>query len=335
MRNRRPTRYSPAMTASGAIADGRVPALARTDLPLPGRREGKVRDVYAIPATPGLPPRLLIVATDRISAFDVVLPTPIPGKGRLLTEISVSWFHAMRSLRVAGDHLLSDDIADVPGLTAAQRSLLEGRVMVCRAAEVLPVEFVVRGYLAGSGWKDYSKAGSICGVRLPPGLRIGEKLPEPILTPTTKAAAGHDEPMRFEQVEERIGKRTAERLRRAAIEIYSAGAEYALRRGIILADTKFEFGRAIDVTGRPTDEIILIDELLTPDSSRYWPADQHRPGGEQPNYDKQFVRDYLQQLVDAGRWDKSPPGPELPPRVVADTLSRYREARDRLFGQTH
>jgi phosphoribosylaminoimidazole-succinocarboxamide synthase len=322
------------MPAPGAIADGARPVV-RTNLPLPGRREGKVRDVYQIPAAPGQPPRLLIVATDRISAFDVVLPTPIPGKGRLLTEISVRWFHAMRDRRLAGDHLLSDDPRDLPGLSPEDKALLEGRVMVCRAAEVVPVEFVVRGYLAGSGWKEYGRTQSVCGVRLPPGLRNGEKLPEPILTPTTKAASGHDEPMRFEEVEAALGKPAAAKLRKTALEIYSAGAEYALRRGIILADTKFEFGRALDMRGRPTDEIILVDELLTPDSSRYWPADQYRPGGEQPNFDKQFVRDYLQGLVDAGRWDKTPPGPELPPRVVADTLARYREARERLFGQKH
>jgi phosphoribosylaminoimidazole-succinocarboxamide synthase len=315
-----------------AVAGETDQPVVRTNLPLPGRREGKVRDIYGLAAAADRPPRLLIVATDRVSAFDVVLPTPIPGKGRLLTEISLKWFDVIRGLGIIGDHVVSGDAADVPGLDAAQRSEIAGRVVIGRAAEVVPVEFVVRGYLAGSGWREYQQSASICGVALPEGLRNGDKLPEPIFTPTTKATSGHDEPMDFEQACSVGGREVVQRLRDAALAIYTAGAEYALHRGIILADTKFEFGYVLDPEGRRTDELILIDEILTPDSSRYWPADRHDPGREQDNFDKQYVRNYLQKLVDAGRWDKKPPGPALPADVVVDTLSRYVEARDRLFG---
>ncbi len=307
-------------------------ALVRTDLGLSGRRQGKVRDIYPLSGRGGEPPRLLIVATDRISAFDVVLPTPIPGKGRLLNEISLRWFEHIRSLGIIGDHLVSTDPRDVPDLTDRDRDLLQGRIMVGRAAQVVPVEFVVRGYLAGSGWRDYQKSQSVCGVALPAGLRNGDRLPEPIFTPTTKADAGHDEPLDFEQAARLAGRDVVERLRDVSLAIYAAGARYAIERGIILADTKFEFGYALDADGRRTDEIILIDEVLTPDSSRYWPADRHEPGREQDNFDKQYVRNHLQAVVDAGQWDKMPPGPELPPDVVANTSSRYVEVRDRLFG---
>ena len=307
-------------------------ALVQSDLGLPGRRQGKVRDIYPLPGSSGEPPRLLIVASDRVSAFDVVLPTPIAGKGRLLTEISVRWFEHIRSLGLIGDHLLSTDPRDVPGLTDRDRDMLQGRIMIGRAADVVPVEFVVRGYLAGSGWKDYQKSQSVCGISLPAGLRNGDRLPEPIFTPTTKADAGHDEALTFEQAAELAGRDVVERLRDVSLAVYAAGAGYAIERGIILADTKFEFGYAVDAEGRRTDEIILIDEVLTPDSSRYWPADRHEPGREQDNFDKQYVRNYLQTVVDAGKWDKTPPGPELPADVVANTLSRYVEVRDRLFG---
>ena len=204
--------------------------------------------------------------------------------------------------------------------------------MIGRAAEVVRVEFVVRGYLAGSGWKDYQKSQSVCGISLPAGLRNGDRLPEPIFTPTTKADAGHDEALTFEQAAELAGRDVVERLRDVSLAVYNAGAAYAIERGIILADTKFEFGYAVDAEGRRTDEIILIDEVLTPDSSRYWPADRHEPGREQDNFDKQYERNQLQTVVDAGKWDKTPPGPELPTDVVANTLSRYVEVRDRLFG---
>ena len=307
--------------------------LIRTDLPLSGRREGKVRDIYSLTTEGKNPPRLLIIATDRISAFDVVLPTPIPGKGRLLCEISTRWFSFIRSLNLIGDHLLATDASDLGGLDPEQRSALEGRVMICRAADVVPVEFVVRGYLAGSGWTAYAQNGAICGVRLPAGLRRGERLAEPIFTPTTKATAGHDEPMEYEQACAEAGRDVVDHLREVSLKIYTAGAAYALARGTILADTKFEFGYALDGDGRRTDELILIDEVLTPDSSRYWPVEAYEPGREQENFDKQFVRNHLQELVDSGKWDKTPPGPELPREIVANTLARYVEVRDRLFNR--
>ncbi|MHC4414621.1 MAG: phosphoribosylaminoimidazolesuccinocarboxamide synthase [Planctomycetota bacterium] len=298
------------------------PSLVRTDLPLPDRREGKVRDIYALPPEPGLPPRLVIVATDRISAFDVILPTPIPGKGRLLTEISVRWFEFIRSLGLIADHLISTDPDDLPGLDATQRSSVEGRVMIGRAAEVIPIEFVVRGYLAGSGWAEYEQRRSICGVVLPDGLRRGDKIREPIFTPTTKAESGHDEPIDYDRACAIGGREVVDHLRAVALGIYSAGAEYALARGTILADTKFEFGFALDEHGHPTRELILIDEVFTPDSSRYWPREAYRPGREQENFDKQYVRNHLLELVEAGTWDKTPPGPPLPAQVVDDTLSQ-------------
>jgi phosphoribosylaminoimidazole-succinocarboxamide synthase len=310
-----------------------VEPLIRTTLSLPDRREGKVRDIYRVPAQRGGPPRLLIVATDRISAFDVVLATPIPGKGRLLCDISLRWFHFVRELRLIGDHLLSSDPGELPELTPQQRARLEGRIMIGRAAEVIPVEFVVRGYLAGSGWQEYQRTGSVCGVPLPAGLRQCQKLPRPVLTPTTKSRGGHDEPLDFRQACALAGAETVRRLRDVSIAIYDAAAAYALARRTILADTKFEFGRALDDHGRATDETILIDEVLTPDSSRYWPADSYEPGREQESFDKQYVRNYLQGLVDRGRWDKTPPGPPLPEEVVANTLRRYTEVRDRLFGR--
>ncbi len=319
---------------AGASAEcGADAPVVRTDLPLPQRRQGKVRDIYRVPAArTGEPARVLIVATDRISAFDVVLPTPVPGKGRLLSEISVKWFEFIRGLGIIPDYVTSTDPRDVPGLNDAQRSTLTGRIMIGRAAEVVPVEFVVRGYLAGSGWKEYEISQSVCGLRLPGGLRRADKLPEPIFTPTTKARAGHDEPLTYDQACDLAGRAVMDRLRDAALAIYRSGSEYAAKRGTILADTKFEFGWALDARGRPTDELLLIDEVLTPDSSRYWPADRWKPGREQESFDKQYVRDYLQGLCDAGRWDKTPPGPALPPDVVANTLKRYVEVRDRLFG---
>ncbi len=315
----------------GTVSDGRAPALVRSNLGLPARREGKVRDIYALPPAPGEPSRLLIVATDRISAFDVVLPTPIPGKGRLLSEISVKWFQFIRALRIAADHLISADARRIPANDDRARASVEGRVMIVRAAEVVPVEFVVRGYLAGSGWQQYRRDGTVCGVKLPAGLRNGDRLPEPVFTPTTKAEAGHDEPLSFEDACAVASRSVIERGRDIACAVYEAGARYAAERGIILADTKFELGRALDPAGRPAGELMLVDEVLTPDSSRYWPADRWQPGREQENFDKQYVRNYLQGLTDAGTWDKTPPGPELPAEVVANTLARYVEVRNRLF----
>jgi phosphoribosylaminoimidazole-succinocarboxamide synthase len=317
---------------SDSVAGDTDRPVVQTDLPLPSRRQGKVRDIYELPAESGRPPTVVIVATDRISAFDVVLPTPMPGKGRLLTEISLAWFELIRGLGIIEDHILSGDAGDVPGLDDAQRAEIAGRVMVGRAAEVVPIEFVVRGYLAGSGWKEYQQSQSVCGVPLPAGLRNGDRLPEPIFTPTTKAATGHDEPIDFEQACAVGGKDVVTRLRDASLAVYNAGAAHAGKRGIILADTKFEFGYALDEHGKRTDELMLIDEVLTPDSSRYWPADRHEPGREQDNFDKQYVRNHLQALVDAGQWDKTPPGPTLPDDVIANTIARYVEAKQRLFG---
>lgn len=266
---------------------------------------GKVRDIY------DLGDRLLIVATDRLSAFDVILPTPIPDKGRVLTQLSLFWFDLLCG--VIPNHILSG--AEIPEPFAAYRDELAGRSMVVRKAKPLPIECVVRGYLSGSGWKDYKATGKICGIALPAGLRESDRLPEPVFTPATKAVFGHDENISFEQAAALIGGPLAENVRAISLEIYRRAAAYAEPRGIILADTKFEFG----VLG---GELLWIDEALTPDSSRFWPAAQYRPGGPQPSFDKQFVRDYLESIG----WNKQPPGPELPAEVVAATRAKYREA---------
>ena len=309
-----------------------APAVYRTSLPLPQRRQGKVRDIYSIPARNGLPGRVVIIATDRISAFDVVMPTPVPGKGRLLTEISIRWFEFIRERGLIGDHVISTSPRDLEGLSPHDREMLEGRLMIGRAAKVVPIEFVARGYLAGSGWVEYQQTGSVCGIKLPSGLRECERLPEPIFTPATKAEVGHDENIDFDAAVARVGRSTMERLRDVTLEVYRTALDYAAERGIIIAGTKFEFGWALDEENRPTDEIILIDEVLTPDSSRFWPADEYEPGRGQRSFDKQYLRDYLLTLVKAGKWDKSPPGPELPDDIVRNTLLRYAEARERLFG---
>lgn len=307
--------------------------VVQTNLPWPNRRQGKVRDIYRLPDAPGKAPRLALIATDRISAFDVVLPTPIPGKGRLLTEISVKWFEMLRQQNIVGDHLLSTKMADLPDITKEQKVELEGRTIICRATQVIPIECVVRGYLAGSGWVEYQKTGKVCGVSLPSGLKQCEQLPEPIFTPATKAETGHDENIDFKTACTIAGEDVMEELRDLSLDLYHIGSDFAERRGVILADTKFEFGLALDAQGKPTDEILLIDEALTPDSSRYWPADEFEPGRDQESYDKQYVRNYLLGLVEKGEWNKTAPGPELPDDVVRNTLSRYVEARDRLFGQ--
>jgi phosphoribosylaminoimidazole-succinocarboxamide synthase len=303
-----------------------------TDLPLPGRRQGKVRDIYDVPAGDGAPPRVLIVASDRVSAFDVVLPTPLAGKGQRLTAISVHWFEFVRKLGIIDDHLLSTNPADVPGLDDTQRASLEGRMMLGRAAEVIPIEFVVRGYITGSGWVEYGQSQSVCGVPLPAGLQQCQQLPEPIFTPATKATVGHDENIDFERACSIAGREVMERLRDVSLRIYTAAAAYAKERNILLADTKFEFGYALDESGARTDEIILIDEVLTPDSSRFWPAEEYEPGRDQNSFDKQIVRNHLLELVKAGQWDKTPPGPELPAEVVERAMKRYAEAQGRLFG---
>ena len=302
-----------------------------TDLPLPGRRQGKVRDIYEVPADGVHGPAMLIVATDRISAFDVVMPDPIPGKGCELTRISAEWFGLVREKGFIADHLLSTHPADVPGLDPSHHAELEGRMMLGRAAEVIPVEFVVRGYITGSGWVEYQQNGSVCGIKLPDGIRQCEKLPEPIFTPATKAVEGHDENIDFERACEIAGTEVMEHLRDISIKIYSWAAEHAAARGILLADTKFEFGWALDGDGNRTDELILIDEILTPDSSRFWPAEDYEPGRDQDSFDKQYVRNYLLTLVESGTWDKTPPGPPLPEELIVNSLARYQEAGRRLF----
>ncbi len=277
---------------------------------------GKVRDLYALDED-----RLLIVATDRISAFDVILPTPIPGKGRLLTAISNFWF--ARFAPLVANHLLATELSGLGG-TAQEQALLAGRAVVARRLTPLPVEAIVRGYLIGSGWKDYQAGGAVSGVKLPAGLRMAEQLPQAVFTPSTKAAQGaHDENIDFAAVVGKIGARTAEQIRDLSLRIYTEAADHARRRGIIIADTKFEFG--LDRDGR----VVLMDEVLTPDSSRFWPADAWQPGSNPPSYDKQFVRDYLETLD----WGKVAPGPELQADIVAQTAAKYREAVTRLTGE--
>ncbi len=302
-----------------------------THLPFAGRRQGKVRDIYQIPPKDGNSGMVLIIASDRISAFDVVMPTAVSGKGQELTRISTKWFDFIRNLGIIEDHLISTNPEDVPDLDPSLYDQCEGRMMLGRACEVIPVEFVVRGYLAGSGWKEYQKNGTVCSIPLPEGLQLSSKLPEPIFTPATKAVEGHDENIDFDTACEIAGRDVMERLRGVALEIYTKAADYALERGIILADTKFEFGYALDEDGNPTDELLLIDEVLTPDSSRFWPADEYEVGREQDSFDKQYVRNWLETIVSSGEWDKTPPGPELPQEIVDGTVTRYREAATRLF----
>ena len=304
-------------------------AVFETHLPLPGRIQGKVRDVYRVERDDE-PDQLLIIATDRISAYDVILPTPIPGKGKLLTEVSLSWFDFIREMDVVADHLISTSPEDVPGLSDEDRDTIRGRMMLCRSAEVVPIECVARGYLAGSGVVEYERDKTVCGVPLPDGLVRSSKLEHAIFTPATKATDGHDENIPFERAAEIAGHECMSRLRDLTLQIYEAAAERALTRGVILADTKFEFGYAKDADGNVTDELMIIDEVLTPDSSRYWPQDEYEPGREQNSFDKQFVRNYLLELVGNGEWAKEPPGPELPDDIVSKTIERYHEAARRL-----
>jgi phosphoribosylaminoimidazole-succinocarboxamide synthase len=285
---------------------------------LPGcdlRARGKVRDVY------NAGDHLVIVATDRLSAFDYILPTPIPDKGRVLTQTTLFWLGLLKG--ILPNHFVSANVEDYPDPFPRYRDQLEGRSMLVRRANMIEVECVARGYVSGSGWKDYQKTGAICGIDLPAGLRESDKLPEPIFTPATKAQSGHDENISFETVAERIGVELAGRLRSYTLQIYGRAAEYAESRGILIADTKFEFGFL-------GEELILADEVLTPDSSRFWPCSLYRPGGPQPSYDKQFVRDYLESI----RWNKQPPAPALPPDVIAKTSEKYREAYRVLTGKS-
>ncbi|MCO5354007.1 MAG: phosphoribosylaminoimidazolesuccinocarboxamide synthase [Bryobacteraceae bacterium] len=296
------------MTTPPALIESTLPA----DFPLVAR--GKVRDVYAVGED-----KLLLVATDRISAFDCILGSPIPGKGRLLTQISLFWFNLLRDL--TPNHLLSASVDEYPAPLPAYRDQLEGRSTLVRRAEMVSIECVARGYLAGSGWKEYQQSRSVCGIALPEGLTESAQLPEPIFTPATKAQSGHDENISFERAAELIGHDLAARLRDLTLAIYRRAAEYALSRGIIIADTKFEFGF---VDG----QLVLADEVLTPDSSRFWPAAEYAPGRPQASFDKQFVRDWLETLD----WNKQYPAPVLPEEVVAGTWAKYHEAFERLTG---
>jgi phosphoribosylaminoimidazole-succinocarboxamide synthase len=279
-------------------------------------RSGKVRDLFQLDEE-----RLLLVASDRISAFDVVLPTEIPDKGRLLTGLSRYWFAETERAGISANHLLGTDVARLPEPFAGAAAELRGRSMICRRASVLPVEVIVRGYLSGSGWKDYQQTGSVSGVPLPVGLRDSERLPEPILTPSTKAEVGHDENIDFDRMAKLVGGPLAERVRDIALALYRFGAARAEQSGILLADTKFEFGTI-------GQELLLIDEVMTPDSSRFWDASAYEAGRSQASFDKQFVRDW----VETRAWDKTPPGPELPAEVVDGTRQRYVEAFERITG---
>jgi len=323
---------------SGPAQGGDHPAVLESRLDLPVLRRGKVRVVYALEAEgAGEPGRVLIVASDRLSAFDIVLPTPIPGKGRLLTQVAAFWLGWIEEQGLCRTHLRSTDVADIPpvafGEGSSSRESLAGRVTIGTRCEIIPVEFVVRGYVEGSGWKDYQRTGAICGISLPKGLKRCDKLPEPIFTPATKAETGHDENIDFDRACEVAGRAVMEDLRARSLEVYARASEYAGERGIIIADTKLEFGYPVDETGaRLADEPILADEALTPDSSRFWPAEEYEPGRAQRSFDKQYVRNFLQDLVERGEWNKAEPGPALPDDVVRNTRARYAEAVTRLTG---
>src|SRR5712671_3098774 len=287
-----------------------IPVLETTVASLKLRGRGKVRDIYEDPLDPR---RLLIVATDRISAFDYILATGIPDKGRVLTQMSLFWFDFLRD--TVPNHLLSTDMSGLP-------DELEGRSMWVKRADMFDVECVARGYLSGSGWKEYQQTGAVCGIKLPSGLKESDKLPEPIFTPATKALSGHDENISIEEMAKRTGKELAEKLRDLTLKIYKTASDYAAGRGIIIADTKFEFGQT-------SQGLILADEVLTPDSSRFWPADKYQPGKAQESFDKQFVRDYLEAI----KWNKQPPAPSLPEDVAHKTSEKYIEAYRILAGR--
>ena len=298
-------------------------ALLETNLSLPNKRAGKVRDLYDVVL--GDEDALLIVATDRISAFDVVMENGFPGKGVVLTQISRFWFDFF-SDRFA-HHLISTDVNDVPGLTDEEKGALTDRIMLCRKTQVVPIECIARGYITGSGWKDYQASGEVCGIKLPEGLQNSDKLEAPLFTPSTKAETGHDENISFEEGANVVGLDLMNWLQDSTLSLYKEARDYALDRGIILADTKFEFGR---LPGQ--DEPLLIDEIFTPDSSRFWPAAEWEPGREQASFDKQIVRNYLETVVASGDWDKTPPGPKLPDEVIEKGIARYLEAYELLTG---
>ncbi len=288
--------------------------VTETNLPLKSFKKGKVRDVYDVND------KLLLIVTDRISAFDFVLNEPIPNKGVCLTQISKFWFDFFKD--TALNHVISVDIGDFPDNLKQYKEILNGRSMLVKKAKVFPIECIVRGYLSGSAWKSYQKTGSVCGINLPKGLKESDKFAEPLFTPSTKAESGHDINISYDEMVKMIGKEDAEKIKDLSLELYNKGAEYALNKGIIIADTKFEFGK-ID------DNIIIVDELLTPDSSRFWPADEYEPGRSQPSFDKQYVRDYLSSTG----WDKNSNPPSLPDYVVEETQNKYREAFERLTGE--
>jgi len=291
--------------------------LMESNIPgLPLLSRGKVRDLYAVGDD-----RLLMVASDRISAFDVVLPTPIPRKGEVLTKLSIFWFEFLKE--VIGTHFITADVSEYPSELFQYRDQLEGRSMLVKRLDMFPIECVTRGYIVGSGWKDYQRTGSVCGIALPEGLRECAKLPEAIFTPATKAVEGHDENIGFDEAAELVGSEKAARLRELTLNIYERAAQHGLARGLILADTKLEFGML-------DGEIVLGDEVLTPDSSRYWPLDLYQPGRGQESFDKQYVRDYLEEV----KFNKQPPGPELPSDVVANTSQKYVEAYETITGKS-
>jgi phosphoribosylaminoimidazole-succinocarboxamide synthase len=293
----------------------RNPIILETDFAgIERHARGKVRDVYRLDS------RLLIVATDRISAFDYILPTGIPDKGRVLTQLSIFWFDFLRDL--TSTHFLTAQVDEYPQALGPYRDQLEGRSMLVKRARMVEIECVARSYLSGSGWKEYVSQGTVCGIQLPAGLRESDRLPEPIFTPATKAQTGHDENIPFSRMCELTGTDLAQRLRDLTLSIYTRAAQYAESRGIIIADTKFEFGFV-------GDELVLADEVLTPDSSRFWPAEFYKPGGPQASFDKQFVRDYLESI----HWDKQPPAPPLPEEVAAKTSEKYRQAFAALTGR--
>ena len=296
------------MASSSLILETSLDGLTR-------HNQGKVRDIYAFPDDPSV---LLIVATDRISAFDYVLGSGIPDKGKVLTQLSAFWFGETSD--IVANHMRSTRVEDFPAIARKHHEALQGRSMLVRKTEPFPIECVARGYLSGSGWKEYQQSGSVCGIRLPEGLRESDRLPEPIFTPATKATTGHDVNISEEEAGRIVGRETIEKLRDMTLRLYSRGAAHAEHRGIIVADTKFEFGRILD--GPNAGEILLIDEVLTPDSSRFWPRDIYAPGGPQPSFDKQFVRDYLESI----RWNKQPPVPSLPEDVIVKTREKYIQA---------
>jgi phosphoribosylaminoimidazole-succinocarboxamide synthase len=288
-------------------------ALLTTSIQNYPKRSGKVRDLYE------LPEQILLVATDRISAYDVVMSNGIPDKGRVLTQISAFWFRQLAE--ITPTHMISTAMKDLPDDCAGEE--LDGRFMLCRRTNVIPVECIVRGYLAGSGWRSYRETGNICGLELPPKLKQASELPDPVFTPTTKAEEGHDQDITFEQACDLVGAELMAEIRDRSLALYNAGRAYAAEKGILLADTKFEWGQT------PEGELLLIDECLTPDSSRFWPADSYKPGRSQPSFDKQFVRDYLDEI----HFDRTPPGPALPVEVVQKTRAKYIEAYTRLTGE--